>query len=225
LNSPGGRATVTDANGNQLTANGSGGFLDTLSSGTPVLTVAGSGTPSSPTTFSYTPPSGPNVSYTMHYTQYTVATTFASGSIKEYGPQSIALPSSVQLPDGSTYTFTYEATSGSCTPLPGTSGPCITGRINSVTLPTLGKITYTFRGGSNGNNYINPDGTTGALTRLVSSSTTAPSQTWLYDRSPLGTNLFSTFPKMATLPPRHTIFMKLSDRCIRVAQRQGRCWQ
>jgi|HubBroStandDraft_1064217.scaffolds.fasta_scaffold157779_2 hypothetical protein len=80
--------TVTDANGNQITVNGSGQFFDTLSSTTPVLTVAGSGTPTSPITFKYTAPSGASASYTMNYLQYTVATKFGFSTITEYGPLS-----------------------------------------------------------------------------------------------------------------------------------------
>jgi hypothetical protein len=160
-----GAATFKDTNGNEITVNSNGQFFDTLSSTTPVLTVTGSGTPSSPITFTYTAPSGAGAAYTAHYAQYTVATNFGWTSnpiIAEFPRTSVSLVSSIQLPDGSSYTFAYEATSGSCTPLAGTSAPCVTGRINSVTLPTGGTITYTFRGGSNGNNYINSDGTTGA---------------------------------------------------------------
>jgi len=89
VNSGSGAATVTDANGNQITGNSSGQYFDTLSSSTPVLTVAGSGTPSSPLTYSYTAPAG-NFSYKVNYVQYTVQTAFgfSSGSpiIQEYGP-------------------------------------------------------------------------------------------------------------------------------------------
>ena len=191
ININSGSATATDANGNQINVNSSGQFFDTLSGTTPALTVS-SAAPPTPTTFTYTAPSGGNASFTMNYTQYTVATDFGWGNIAEYPPTSVPLVSSIDLPDGNSYSFSYEATSGSCTALAGTNGPCITGRINVVTLPTGGKISYTFRGGSNGVNYINQDGTTGALTRVLSSTTTAPSQTWEYDRGLLGANLFET---------------------------------
>jgi hypothetical protein len=45
-----------DTNGNELTANSSGQYFDTLSSTTPVLTQAGNGTPTSAVTYTYTPP-------------------------------------------------------------------------------------------------------------------------------------------------------------------------
>jgi RHS repeat-associated protein len=172
----GGVGSYTDTNGNQITANSSGQFFDTLSSTTPVLTQAGSGTPSSPTTLTYTAPSGGNATYTVNFTQYTVATKFNVTGINEYGPLSKALVHSITLPDSSSYTFTYEPTPGSCTPLSGTySGYCTTARIASVTLPTGGTITYAYSGGSNG---IESDGSTAGLTRTLS-----PGGAWQYART------------------------------------------
>ena len=180
-----GAATMTDANGNQLTVNSSGQFFDTLSSTTPVLTVAGAGTPASPMTFTYPAPndgaSSCNpitdcASYTMNYTQYTVQTAFGVKGVTEYGPLSNPLVSSIKLPDGSSYSFTYEKTPGSCTPLSGTyETNCVTGRIASVTLPTGGEITYAYTGGSNG---IESDGSTAGLTRTLS-----PGGEWQYSRT------------------------------------------
>src|SRR3984885_1432892 len=198
INPPGsvgtGAAKVADSNGNQLTAVSGTQFFDTLSSTTPVLSVSGTGTPTSPFQFAYTSPSDANVLYSMNYTAYTVATNFGwtSPAIAEYPPTVVPLVSSIQLPDGSGYTFTYEATSGSCTPLTGTTAPCVTGRIESVKLPTGGTISYAFGGGANGNNYINTDGTTATLTRVLLATTGAPAQSWLYGRASLGARLFST---------------------------------
>jgi RHS repeat-associated protein len=172
----GGTGSFTDPNGNQLTSNSSGQYFDTLSSTTPVLTQAGTGTPASPTKFTYTAPSGGNATYTVNYTQYTVATKFGVTGINEYGPLSNALVSSIQLPDSSSYTFAYERTPGSCTPLSGTfSSYCITARIASVTLPTGGIITYAYNGASNG---IESDGSTAGLTRTLS-----PGGQWQYART------------------------------------------
>ncbi len=50
VNVTGAAGTATDGNGNQVSADGSGHFFDTLSSTTPVLAVTGSGTPASPRT-------------------------------------------------------------------------------------------------------------------------------------------------------------------------------
>ena len=187
----GGTGSYTDTNGNQLTANSSGQYFDTLSSTTPVLTVAGNATPASPTTLTYTAPSGANVSYTVNYTQYTVATHFGVAGINEYGPLSKALMSSITLPDSSRYTFTYEQTPGSCTPLSGTySNYCVTARIASVTLPTGGSVTYAYSGGANG---IESDGSIAGLTRTLS-----PGGPWQYARTQVsGTHWQTT----VTSPP------------------------
>jgi RHS repeat-associated protein len=181
-----GAGTFTDPNGNQITLNTSGQFFDTLSSTTPVLTVAGSGTPASPFTFTYTNPSSvsPYTSaYTMKYTQYTVQTAFgfSAGSpiISEYGPVSVPLVSSILLPDGSSYMFTYEPGPGTCA-LQGGTTSCVTGRIKEITLPTGGSITYSYTGGTNGTG-IYSDGSSAGFTRQLS-----PGGTWAYSRSPTG---------------------------------------
>src|SRR4029077_4344395 len=110
---------------------------------------------------------GFTATYTVNYTQYTVQTHFGLSGIAEYGPLSNALVSSIALPDGSSYIFTYEQTPGSCTPLSGTySANCVTGRIASVTLPTLGEITYTYTGGTNSTG-IYSDGSTAGLNRTL----------------------------------------------------------
>jgi len=172
INSTGGAGSFTDRNGNVLSVNSSGQFFDTLSSTTPVLSVTGTGTPASPYVFTYTPPGGGTATVKMNFTQYTVNTYFHISGITDHGRTSVALVSSVVLPDNTQYAFTYEATpaGASCTPLSGTTS-CVTGRIASVTVPTGGKITYSYSGGSNG---ILSDGSTATLQRQT------PDGTWTY---------------------------------------------
>jgi RHS repeat-associated protein len=170
VNNTTGAASYTDRNGNQITVNGSGQFFDTLSSTTPVLTVSGSGTATSPTTFTYTAPSSASANYTMKYSSYTLQTKFSCGGVSEYGPTSVNLVSEIDLPDGSKYTFTYE-------PTPGVPAN-VTGRIASVTLPTGGKISYTYTGGSNGINCT--DGSASGLQRYTPDS---GSNYWNYART------------------------------------------
>ena len=186
-----GAASVTDRNGNQLTADSGGHYYDTLSSTTPVLTIAGSGTTTSPLVYTYTPPNttssrcaSTNTSgvacYTMNYTNYTVATNFGISGITEYkSSTAVPLVSSIVLPDGSQYTFNYETTptlpaSGACTPYSGTT--CVTARIASVTVPTGGILSYSysFSGCNTGNNGIFSDGSASCLQR------TTPDGTWTY---------------------------------------------
>jgi RHS repeat-associated protein len=181
INYGGNTAAVIDRNGNQINANSSGQFYDTLSSTAPVLAVAGSGTPSSPITFTYTAPNGQPAAYHMNYTNYTVATNFGVSGIGEYrSGAAVPLVTSIVLPDGSGYTFGYEPTPGSCTPYSGTT--CTTARLASVTLPTGGTINYAYIGGNNG---ILPDGSAATLRR------TTPDGIWTYART-LGTGLAST---------------------------------
>src|ERR1700735_4287945 len=160
-----GAASMTDANGNQITESSTGVITDTL--GTTALTIAGS----SPTTFTYTAPSGASAVYSANYTSETVRTNFGCSGIAEFGPTAESLLSSITLPDGTAYTFTYEST-------PGFSGD-VTGRLASIKLPTGGTITYTYSGGSGG--ITCADGSTATLTRAT------PDGTWTYAHTESGT--------------------------------------
>ncbi len=169
-----GQATATDSNGNQISVNGSGGFTDTT--GNSVLTVAGSAPNAH--TFTYKDTSGNSQTVSMTYKTYTVQTAFGCSGIGEYGPTSTSLVNSISFPDGSTYSFTYEAT-------PNGSGN-VTGRLASVTLPSGGTITYSYSGGSNG--IICADGSTAGLTRSISANGGSAASTWSYSRTIPGTN-------------------------------------
>ena len=183
VNTTSGLASSTDSNGNEISVNSSGQFTDTT--GNVVLTTGG-GAPS-PQTFTYKDTSGNSQAATMYYTTYTVQTAFGcmtSGGlpIGEYGPMATSLVSSIQLADGSTYTFSYENT-------PGGSGNK-TGRLASVTLPQGGIITYTYTGGSNGIECA--DGTTATLTRVLSANAGSSASNWSYSRSITGSGTSTT---------------------------------
>jgi RHS repeat-associated protein len=164
--------TVTDANGNQITSNTSGVFTDTL--GQSAVTIAGA--PPSATTFTYTGPSGA-VAYSMHYASHNVKTNFGCSGIGEYSASSVSLVSDVTLPDGSKYLFTYE-------PTPSNSG-YVTGRLQSITLPTGGSINYTYTGANHG--IICADGSTAGFSRQMT-----PGGTWTYSRSGSGNSWTTT---------------------------------
>src|SRR5207244_1438274 len=102
-----GAGTVTDANGNQITVNTSSQFFDTLSSTSPVLTVAGAAP--NPVTFTYTGPAG-STQYVLNYSSYNIKTNFNCGIIEYTSSGTVPLVSSIALPDGSQYSFTYEDT-------------------------------------------------------------------------------------------------------------------
>jgi len=170
-----GIGTLTDRNGNVISVDNSGNITDTL--GTVALIVAGTGTPSSPVTFTYTAPNAHPASYTANYSSLTVKTNFRCSGIAEFGPTTENLLTSITLPDGSEYTFTYEST-------PGFSGD-YTGRLASVTLPTGGLISYTYPGTNDGIECS--DGSTASLTRTVN-----PGGEWQYTRSGSGTTWSTT---------------------------------
>ena len=161
--------SATDANGNhinQANVSGTGVFTDTL--GTSVLTIAGS--LPNPTTLTYTSPAGTK-QYSVNYTAYNIKTNFACSGVSEYtSASSVYLVTSIGLPDGSQYSFSYEDT-------PSHSG-YKTGRISQVTLPTGGTISYnyTYTGSNDGINCS--DGSTLVLERTLS-----PGGTWQYSRS------------------------------------------
>ena len=168
-----GAGTATDANGNQITTDGSGKFYDTLSGTTAVLTVAGT----SPKTFTYTSPSG-NKAYSLNYSPQNVWTSFLCSGIGEYQMTNVSMVSSIGLPDGTQYTFTYEQNTSH-------SG-YITGRLASVTLPTGGTISYAYTGANGGINCT--DGSTIGLTRAAPDSSTP----WTYSRSGSGSTWTTT---------------------------------
>jgi hypothetical protein len=174
-------ANITDRNGNYISNTGST-FTDTL--GATALSVSGSGTPASPLVFTYTPPAGGSPTYQMKYTSYPIQTNFGCSGITDYGTNGTTtanLVSEIDLPDNTKYSFNYE-------PTPQKSG-FITGRIQSITLPAGGSITYTYTGGSSGN--INcSDGTTIGLQRAVSDGVS--SNTWTYVRTQGSGNQWTT---------------------------------
>src|SRR3984957_973295 len=183
-----GVGTLTDRNGNVISVDSSGNITDTL--GTVALAVAGTGTPSSPITFTYTPPNGTPTAYTANFTSLTIKTNFGCSGVAEFGPTAENLLTSISLPDGTEYTFTYEQTSGF-------SGD-YTGRLAKVTLPTGGTITYTYPGSNDGVECS--DGSTASLTRTVN-----PGGEWQYARSGSGTAWTTTVTDPTTPTNNQTL--------------------
>jgi RHS repeat-associated protein len=159
--------SITDRNGNQITTTSGATFVDTL--GMTALRVAGAAP--SPKTFTYTDSGGTARSVTINYASYTVQTNFGCSGVSEFGPTAASLVNNVTLPDGSSFSFQYEATPG----VPAN----VTGRVKSITLSTGGTITYAYTGGNNGIEC--GDGSTAGLTRTTADGTTS------YSRSGSGT--------------------------------------
>lgn len=180
-----GAATKTDRNGNQITTTTGNTFTDTL--GMTVLSVSG-GAPN-PLVATYTTSSGTQASVTVNYSTYTVQTAFGCSGVSEYGPTAVSLASSVSLPDGSSYSFQYEATPG----VPAN----VTGRVKAITLRTGGTISYAYTGGNNGIECV--DGSTSGLSHTTSDGTTD------YSRSGSGTAWTTTVLDASTPRNQTTI--------------------
>lgn len=188
---------VIDRNGNYITisvaSSTSTTITDTLgTSATAPLTISGSPTTGNgAVTYTYPTHSG-TANVVVQYEPYTVSTHFQAPNVAEYPRTAVMLPYTVTLADTTTYTFTYEKTTGTCTPLSGTySTNCVTARIGSVTLPSGGTIAYAYTSGySNNGTWL--DGTTAKLTRTNSID---GGSGWVYDRPSSGANSTVTDPQ------------------------------
>jgi len=158
-----------------------------------VLSVTGT----NPRLLQYTAPNGSTAKYMVNYTSYNIKTNFGCSGIAEDTTTAL-LPTSITLPDSSSYSFTYEDTQG----FTGYK----TGRLTSITLPTGGSITYSYpltaSGTKNGINCSDgsaplPVGTTPSLTRTVS-----PGGIWKYSRTQVSGAHWQT---KITTPPDPTV--------------------
>lgn len=163
-------SSITDTNGNYAGSDSNGNFTDTLGSTSPYALVVAGAAPN-PVTFTYpVAQAGSTAQVIVHYTQKTVKTNFGCSSA-EFGPSSENLVNDVTLPDGTSYTFSYETTPG-----PGNSG-YTTGRIASVLLPTGGTISFNYTNNNNNDGIVCSDGS------IQSLQVTTPDGTTTYSRS------------------------------------------
>jgi len=107
--------------------------------------------------------------YVVNLQAINIKTNFGCSGVVEY-TGTATLPSSITLPNNTSYSFTYE-------PTPGYSG-YYTGRLLKVTLPNGGYIEYDYTGANDGINCS--DGTTLNLTRKVNDGTNT--RTWTFAR-------------------------------------------
>src|SRR5438876_1160731 len=105
---------------------------------------------------------------TLNLSPYTIKTNFQCSGVTDYtGTSTVNLPTSLGLPNGKQYTFSYEQT-------PGAGVGYTTGRVQRITLPTGGYYELDYTGANDSINCV--DGTTTDLTRVVNDGTT--SATW-----------------------------------------------
>ena len=170
--------TLSDVNGNSITTLSGQVIKDTL--GVNEITVSGNDA-----TYTYPTATG-TATVTMSYKSYAVQTAFGCAEPPELSISSASFVDSIQLGDGSTYSFTYESQ------VPGT----VTGRLASIKLPTGGTISYAYTGPNNGINCY--DGTTMGLTRTTSDGT------WTFTRSADGFSTTVTGPPPANNQSAYT---------------------
>jgi RHS repeat-associated protein len=178
--------TATDRNGNYFQG---GAATWTDSAGHTSLRTVTSG---SNVEYHYYDTSGTDRNFTLKYQNYSVMTNFGCSGVSEYNssgtlPQ-ISLPYELDLPNGRTYSISYEGT-------PGHSG-YVTGRVAQITLPTGGSYQYQYSGSNDGINCS--DATITNLTRIVSDGGT--SNTWSYARTSISGAAGITTVTAPTLP-------------------------
>lgn len=171
---------ITDPNGNFISSGTGGVWTD--SADRAVLKTTSSSTV---WTFGVLDPNGNYQTTTVNLSATQVKTNFGCSGIAEYsGTQN--LPTSVQLPNGQTYTITYEST-------PGYSG-YVTGRVKRITLPTGGYYEYDYIGSNDGTSCS--DGSAVDVNEVVSDGTNTA--TWTFVRNSGGTTI--TTPQLADTP-------------------------
>ena len=176
---------LTDLNGNYISSSTTGSETDwTDSAGRVALKVV---TGASSIQYEYLDPNGAYQTTTLNLAPLSVKTNFACSGVVEY-TGTATLPSSIVLPNGQQYTFTYEQ-------YPANSGN-YDGRLEKVTLPTGGSHQYDYTGANDGINCA--DGTTLSMNRTVSDGTN--SATWNYVRNPSNLTTTITTPKLADTP-------------------------
>ena len=172
--------SIQDSNGNQLTFGGSNGqFTDTT--GTNILTVSGT----NPVTYSYPTESG-SAKYTVNYSSQNIQTNFGCSGIAEYSGTA-SLVTSIVIPDGTKYSFTYDSV----------------GRIASVALPTGGSITYNYPGLNDG--IACSDGSITNVTRILN-----PGGTWTYWRAQVSGSEWQTYVETPPDPQNPNNYVDLT---------------
>jgi len=167
---PYGAGKITDTNGNTISVSYNGIVTDTLGA-TALYEYGGT---AQGAYYNYTNPQGTTSYYTMNTATTLLETNFGCSGVTDYGRTSQAyqtLLTSIVLPDGTSYSFSYEPT------VQPVHAGAVTGRILSIGLPTGGSITYNYGNTGQHNNITCSDGSAAYLKRTTSDGT------WIYTRS------------------------------------------
>jgi hypothetical protein len=172
--------TVTDTNGNYISyaPNGQNENDWTDTAGRLVLKIILANATTSE--YEYQDTTGTYQAVTWNTAYFNIKTNFGCSGVSEYTATNVELLTSLVFPNGLTYSFTYE-------PTPGNSG-YVTARIQKVTLPNGGTVTYTFGTTNDGINCS--DGTVVNLTRAIYDGTNTA--TWTFTRAQNGSNWQTT---------------------------------
>jgi len=122
--------TVKDTNGNYYSTDSNGNIIDTLGR-TPVTVKTNCNGNSSETCYDVLNSQGGTEEYTVTTESVSVDTSFGQPGVTEYSGTVTAIQS-VKLPNGTSYTFTYDS---------GTTAGHY-GELTGITLPTGGQISY-----------------------------------------------------------------------------------
>jgi len=115
---------------------------------------------SSANSFSYTGPDGLSKNFGVTVTNISMTGGVTCPNVPTVSAASIPAVTAISLPDGTSYGFTYDS---------------VLARIQTITLPTGGTITYNYNGPNSGVSC--EDGGTSGFTK------TTPDGTWTYSRT------------------------------------------
>ncbi len=175
---------IKDTNGNYVSGTLGSEWDWTDSVGRTALKIIGSAP--NPVQYEYQDTTGTYQKFTLTFQSFNVKTNFACGTTSEYSGTA-NLPVSLSMPNGQSYSFSYEGT-------PGHTG-YVTGRVSQVTLPNGGYIQYQYGTQNDGIECLDgsSDGTITSMTRIVNDGST--SNTWQFARGQNGSNWISTETK------------------------------
>jgi hypothetical protein len=167
---------VTDPDGASATYNQRASYYSDSMNIQVMKPVLGAGN-GQPDTYTYTGGDGNADGATVSYTTYHGLTVFGCGGKTEINTP-IYLPSAVNISGSGTIQFTYETTPGYSGKKDSSGLSYVTGRIQSITYPSGGSVTYGYFGANNGidcSTLVVP-----RLTRSVYDSYSKTTNQWTY---------------------------------------------
>ena len=137
-----------DTNGNYISwgTGGLGGSIDTAGRSVPATATQNCNGNANETCFKVPNSQGRTSTYTITTATIPVKTAFGQSGVSEFtGTMNVV--QSIELPDGTSYTFNFDCDSSTGNPACGSQANKVAyyGLLNSMTLPTGGTITYNYQ--------------------------------------------------------------------------------